>query len=157
VASLKLSTINAKAAAAVHEVLAKLNFQRDVEFMSDAALKRIGLHLNGIEFPFVDVTIQHSKPLRLRLNCGDWDDLPPSIALLNEAADPYSLPMPGDIFHPGPHPNTGKPFICMRGTREYHTHPSHINETWEQYRGKDGMNLMGIVLQIAHVWRIRVK
>ena len=45
----------------------------------------------------------------------------------------------------------------MRGSREFHTHPSHLNEQWAQYRGQDGMGLIGILMQVATAWREAVR
>lgn len=35
----------------------------------------------------------------------------------------------------GEHPILGgRPFICIRGTSDYHHHPSHVDDTWDRYR-----------------------
>ncbi len=141
----------------MHEVLARANFEADVANLSDAMAVSYGLIVNARSFPVLDVTVNHTRPLRLRMVADNWDDLPPSIELLNPDGSPLSKPIPGGIFHPGPHPNTGRPFICMRGTREFHTHSGHLNESWSQYRGMDGMELIGILLQITDAWRKAVR
>ncbi|MFL5348696.1 MAG: putative metal-binding protein [Hyalangium sp.] len=33
------------------------------------------------------------------------------------------------------HPDTKHPFLCLRGTREYHEHPQHTGDEWMLYRG----------------------
>ena len=141
----------------MHEVLARTNFERDVADLGAVAANSYQLTVNGRVYPILDVTICHSRPLRLRLRADDWDDQPPSIELLNPDGSAMTDRLPGSIFHPGPHPATGRPFICMRGSREFHTHPSHLNESWAQYRGQDGMGLIGIVMQIATTWREQVR
>jgi hypothetical protein len=140
----------------VHEALARVNFDRDVAGFGVAA-ERFGLVIHSRAFPVVDATIRHSKPLRVRLRGDDWDELPPSIELLNPDGTSWSSAVPGGVFHPGAHPNTGGPFICMRGSREYHTHPNHSNDKWEQYRGQAGMGLTGILVQLAAAWRKAVQ
>jgi len=112
-----------------------------------------GLVVNERAFPVLDVTVNHTRPLRLRMIANNWDNQPPSVGLFNPDGLPLTGPIPGGIFHPGPHPGTGKPFVCMRGTQEFHTHGSHLNESWAQYRGQDGMGLVGILLQIVTGWR----
>ncbi len=139
--------------AVVHEVLAKANFETDVAKLSDEAAARVGLDIHTRSYPIFDITIRHSPPLRLRLRCESWNELPPSIDLLNPDGSFMTDVPQGDIFHRGPHSNTGHPFVCMRGTREYHTHTSHLDDHWDNYRGQDGMNIPGIVMQIARVWR----
>ncbi len=41
-----------------------------------------GLTVHELGFPIIDVAILHTKAIRLRLLCHDWDDQPPSITLL---------------------------------------------------------------------------
>lgn len=137
----------------MHEVLAKAKFDGDVADLSDVAADSCGMTVNRRVYPILDVTIRHSRPLRLRMTAPNWDDQPPSIELLNPDGSPLTGPMPGGIFHQGPHPTAGRPFICMRGSLEFHTHSSHLNESWAQYRGQDGMGLIGIMMQIADTWR----
>ena len=49
------------------------------------------------------------------------------------------------------HPVTHKPFLCLRGIREYHEHPQHSGDDWMLYRGT--MNLFSIVMAM---WRATV-
>jgi hypothetical protein len=49
------------------------------------------------------------------------------------------------------HPSTHKPFLCIRGVREYHEHPQHSGDEWLLYR-KD-MSLFSIVMS---VWRVTI-
>lgn len=35
----------------------------------------------------------------------------------------------------GVHPIVGRPFACIRGTAEYHCHPSHLTDLWDLHRG----------------------
>jgi hypothetical protein len=49
------------------------------------------------------------------------------------------------------HPSTHKPFLCLRGIREYHEHPQHSGDSWMLYRNE--MSLFAIVLS---VWRVTI-
>lgn len=49
------------------------------------------------------------------------------------------------------HPITHKPFLCLRGIREYHEHPQHTGDDWLLYRDK--MSLFSIVMS---VWRVSI-
>jgi hypothetical protein len=40
---------------------------------------------------------------------------------------------PGNLCA-GVHPVLQRPFACVRGTYEYHTHPSHLNDPWDAIR-----------------------
>jgi hypothetical protein len=141
----------------VHEQLARANFESDVANLTPVVISSCRLQVHSTDFPVLDVTVEHTKPLRLRMRADNWDELPPSVELLRPDGIPLTNLVPGGIFHAGPHPHTNRPFVCMRGCREYHTHPSHLNEAWEQHRGRDGMGLVGILMQIASGWRSHVR
>jgi hypothetical protein len=46
------------------------------------------------------------------------------------------------------HPLTNVPFLCMRGTREYHEHPQHTGDDWMLMRGGSGLFAL-----LSTVWR----
>jgi Predicted metal binding domain len=141
----------------VHDALARVNFDQDVAALSDAAAARQKLTVHTRSYPILDVIIQHTKPLRLRIQGDSFDELPPAIAILKQDGTPWTDPLPGGVFNGGPHSVKGGPFICMRGAREYHTHGSHVNDAWANYRQQDGMGIVGILMQLAAVWRRDVK
>ena len=72
----------------------------------------------------------------LVLNAERYDGEPVGISV----ADPAGGVLPGSAWPPGlyggEHPVLGRPFVCVRGTLDYHTHPSHTNDPWERYRGR---------------------
>lgn len=49
------------------------------------------------------------------------------------------------------HPTTHKPFLCLRGIREYHEHPQHSGDDWLLYRTQ--MSLFSIVMSL---WRASI-
>jgi hypothetical protein len=49
------------------------------------------------------------------------------------------------------HPTTHKPFLCLRGIREYHEHPQHSGDDWMLYR--QTLSLFSIVMSL---WRVSV-
>ena len=49
------------------------------------------------------------------------------------------------------HPITHKPFLCVRGIREYHNHPQHSGDEWLLYRAS--MNMFSIVITL---WRVTI-
>lgn len=51
----------------------------------------------------------------------------------------------------GDHPVTHKPFLCLRGIREYHEHPQHSGDEWLLYR-----NEMGLFSAIMALWRVSI-
>ena len=93
--------------------------------------------------------------IRIRLRCDDWNDLPPSIEVCDpQGACVTSLPHNlSGILNMSAHPVTGKPFICMRGSREYHTHSSHSSDAWATIKHLDAFTLGGILTQIWRAWQ----
>ena len=136
----------------MHELLAAKNFDRDTQVLTPAYCDRSGWALLQRAFPVLDVIVSAGRDVRMRFGADNWDELPPSVELLTPDGKLWG-PLPGGVFNSGPHPATGKGFVCMRGVREYHTHPSHLGESWASYRGQDGMNLIGILTQLTRAWR----
>lgn len=139
------------------ELISRAAFEADVSRLDVAAVRRWGWEIVSAEYPVFDVIFHHpsAAALRLRLECEQWNELPPSIQLLRADGTPVDAAPPsvGNIFHPCPHPVTGRLFVCMRGVREYHTHESHLTEAWSNYRGTSGNDLIGIVTQIYRSWK----
>lgn len=92
-----------------------------------------------------------ARPFGARISLEDFDQLPPSVVF----CDPFSWEeMPYQVLHRGnhigdngnafcvllgDHPLNKKPFLCMRGIREYHLHPQHTGDDWMQYRVHCGL------------------
>jgi hypothetical protein len=75
------------------------------------------------------------SPGLFRFGCERFDAEPPSVSML----DPITHEeLPIERWTPGVahsiHPGTSKPFICLQGIAEYHTHPSHLDDRWDRYR-----------------------
>jgi hypothetical protein len=140
----------------MHPTAARALFEAAVKTLSPELAQRRGWCFHSLDFPVVDCsfTAADRTTLRLRLTCNDWNDLPPSISL--HGADGSVLraigPNPTGVFHPGPHPTTNLPFVCMRGSREYHTHPSHTSDSWDNLRQSSSYALGGILTQVWHAW-----
>lgn len=136
----------------MHETLSRLNFDGDAEFLTEQLARVHGWTIHSKAYPVIDVTFHGSRSLRVRLTCDDWPEKPPSAELMDANGNP-PLGLPGGVFHQDLHPETKKPFVCMRGFREYHTHSSHLTDHWETYKGQDGMNLPGLLAQLSHAWK----
>lgn len=129
-----------------HEAVSRQLFEKDVAVLSDKVAAGMNVLVNSRDFPVLDITINHTVSLRLRFQCDNWNDSPPSIQLLNPDGTSFAGKMPGGIFH-------GGRFICMRGAREYHTLGGHVNDSWETYKNQEGMTIVGIFQQIKNAWR----
>jgi hypothetical protein len=49
------------------------------------------------------------------------------------------------------HPTTHKPFLCLRGFREYHEHPQHSGDDWLLYRSD-----LGLFSSVMSLWRVTI-
>ena len=140
----------------MHPAAAKLLFDEQVRELTPALAERRDWVLHLIDFPSIDCafTANGRTTLRLQLHCDDWNDLPPAITLHAGNGDLLSElpPNPTGVFNLGPHPSTQRPFVCMRGAREYHTHPSHVGDLWENLKDQENYTLGGILTQLWNAW-----
>ena len=140
----------------MHPAATHALFEEETRHFSEALCKRRGWIMHSLTFPIINVTYTAPgrMPLRLTYACDNWNDLPPSIRLENPDGTPLHqlTPNPSGVFHPGPHNVTGLPFVCMRGSREYHTHPSHVTDLWDGIRGGSSYTIGGIMTQVWNGW-----
>lgn len=75
------------------------------------------------------------RPGLFRLDCAHFDTEPPGVGMLDpESRDELLIERWTTGVPHSVHPKTGKPFVCAQGIAEYHSHPSHINDSWDRYR-----------------------
>lgn len=51
------------------------------------------------------------------------------------------------------HAPDGPPFLCIRGTREYHEHPAHTGDFWDLYRGTS-VGTLGYLVDALYAYGI---
>lgn len=72
-----------------------------------------------------------------RLDLRDFNVQPPELTVVSpQTLDPVNEPdaWPETIRFREPHPVLRRPWACLRGLREYHTHISHQHAPWDNYR-----------------------
>lgn len=141
----------------MHELLSQRLFDEQVKHLTPRLAQSRGWVVHQVSYPILDFEFQTEgrTPLRLRLNCQNWNTQPPSIDLL-DSAGAYLQKLPGGmspVFNPSAHERTARPFVCMRGSLEYHTHPNHLTDRWESLRTSDNYTLGGILTQLWHAWQ----
>jgi Predicted metal binding domain len=105
-------------------------------------------------YPLLAVTFTHPRSGRrvgFRFQCDDWDALPPSLSLFDpEKGDELGWDKwPKNGWAGGEaHPVTRKPFLCLPGIREYHTHSSHLKEIWDNFKGRESYTLPYILCRV---------
>lgn len=141
----------------MHPQLCKARFHKDLVHLDDELCALRGWTVFAKEYPLLDIgfTSPQGRQLRLRADCEDWNEQPPSIELLDWAGKPLTtLPQTTTgIFNDSAHPITGKRFICMRGVREYHNHFSHTSDLWIALKDLPEYRLGEIYTQIWRGWR----
>ena len=131
-------------------------FDTEVEAIPEELLGLRGWTIDSREYPILDVSFRNGKgDVRVRMVCDNWNELPPSILFLDSDGQELSAINrdPAGVINVGPHPTTGRPFICHPGSREYHTHSSHTGDLWDNYKNKSGFDLGGILTKVWHAWR----
>ncbi len=95
----------------------------------------------------------------VRLLYDNYDVWPPSLTFINaftgEPAPPSAraLVLTDQGFRNvllDQHPRTGLPFLCVPGTREYHTHPQHTGDAWLLHRNEREGSIVTISDRIWH-------
>jgi hypothetical protein len=112
-------------------------------------------------FQMIEIPSLAGRGVKARFDLSDYDVLAPSLEFLDPWTD---LPLPYETMFRaleferergvhvvllGDHPATHKPFLCLRGIREYHEHPQHSGDDWFLYRNT--VSLFSIVMS---VWRV---
>jgi hypothetical protein len=140
----------------VHPAAVRKQFDKEVAALAPRLLELRSWALHSAAFPLADISFFAfgRKTLRLHVRCDDWNDTPPSIVLLDEHGSLLARApnCQKGVFNQGPHPSTGRPFICMRGSLEYHTHPSHTSDFWDPLKTQDTFTLFNIIGQVWHAW-----
>jgi hypothetical protein len=151
-----LTTVHEKEEEAMNEVASKALFDLEAIGLSERLLAVRSWKMYNKEFPVLDVGFGSDSraEFRVRLIAANWNDEPPIVELLTSTGEFLTkLPRhPGSVFNDSRHPATGRPFVCMAGAREYHTHPSHLYDSWDNYRRQDRYKLGGILTQLWNAW-----
>jgi len=141
----------------VHPKLCQARFEEDLAGLNQELCDMRGWTVFQNEYPILDIgfTSPQGRRLRLHAKCEGWNEQPASFTLQDWDGTVLTAVPPSstNIFNPSMHRLTGLPFICMAGTREYHTHESHVNEKWELIRAKAEYRLGEVVTQIWNGWR----
>jgi len=139
--------------------LSEALFKDQTKFCSDTTLLLVrSWRVVSASYPSLEVEFfaDGRFPIRVKLLCDEWDELPPSIDLL----DQNDVPLPRfpqgqghSVFNNSAHPRTQRPFLCIPGVREYHEHSSHIGDSWDNYKSKSGYDLGGILTRVWSAWK----
>jgi len=143
--------------AVVHEAVSRQIFDDAVRGLGPDLCKERGWTILVAVYPILEIEFVavERQSARIRALCDAWNGIPPSVTWLDATGSPLaSIPQgPGGQLNNGPHSETGRPFVCMAGVREYHTHSSHTGDLWENYKERPGYDLGGIITQVWRAWQ----
>jgi hypothetical protein len=143
----------------VDPAVSERKFNRELETLRGDASGFVaagGWEIVSATFPGLSVIFPHPRSKRrvgfgFQFDC--WDEQPPSLALFDpetKAELAWDKWPQGGWSAGNAHPSTGKPFLCLPGIREYHTHSSHLNDFWDNYKAK-GSYTLGFI--VDRVWQ----
>ena len=129
-------------------------FEADIRSLSTDAAVFVAAkcwRIIATDYPILAVALRHSRSSReieFRFSCDDWDHHPPSLTLHDSEG---GLELTWEEWPRGEwaaldgHPGTRKPFLCLPGIREFHTHPNHSEDKWDGYRLRGTYRLANII------------
>lgn len=141
----------------MHEAVSRQLFLDAVKGLGADLCSLRGWTVHTATYPVLEVGFSGAgrETVRIRMRCEGWNSVPPAVEWLDPAGSVLAvIPQgPGGQLNASPHPQTGRPFVCMAGVREYHTHPSHTGDLWESHKDKAGYDLGGIITQVWRAWQ----
>ncbi len=117
------------------------------------------VHGTQVQLLRIDLPMFAGQPFGVRVDLSDFDQRAPGVTFHNARTWellPYEmLPRGHSVDEHGQpklvvlngHPTTKRPFLCMRGIREYHEHPQHSGDEWALYRDQGGLFATLMVVQ----------
>jgi hypothetical protein len=127
--------------------IASIKFNRETTLFQQKPdyWKNQGWEFAEIKFPFLKIIF--NGEIAIIVNCRNYDLYPPSVYYANPIdftpltyQEIRKLVKKTGRLILDDHPVTHLPFICMQGFWEYHTHTSHLNDLWQNY--KQSMNII---------------
>lgn len=98
----------------------------------------------------------------IRLTYENYDLWPPSLTFIDFYTRQPATPHTNAVILEGQnarnvligaHPATGRPFLCLPGIREYHSHPQHTGDDWLAHRAAGEGSLSTVC---ERIWRLMV-
>lgn len=150
-------------------------FLREIDIYKKGAAFQMqrGIFLLQAEFPNAILSFSAPKLLpppivfAVRINFNNYDFEPPSVVFIDPfthqilplAPVPMQRKVGGTPEQPQLHQlvqkdDTGLPFICIPGIREYHNHPAHTGDQWLRYRGESGIGTLGFIVDQLYAYGI---
>lgn len=120
-----------------------------------AFLGRVAISTGQTALPIVACAV--------RVSYDNYDIQPPSLTFIDAFSREPARPHVGAFRQPGEggrnvligaHPETGRPFLCFPGIREYHSHPQHSGDDWLLHRSTRAGTLIVIC---ERIWQYMIR
>jgi hypothetical protein len=128
-----------------------LNYDEELLYVELAFLGKISINAGSAPLPIVVCAI--------RLTYENYDLWAPSLTFIDAfTRDPVAPHVrafqdapngPQDVLI-NAHPETHRPFLCLPGIREYHTHPQHSGDSWLLHRDRGEGSVSTISERVWH-------
>lgn len=102
-------------------------------------------------------------PACIRVNFDNYDVIAPSVTFIDVFTRAPTVPPARALtWEEGvehnvlinAHPDTGLPFLCLPGVREYHSHHEHSGDAWLLHRAQ-GAGRLAVICE--HIWQRMVR
>jgi hypothetical protein len=140
-----------------HPLLTKKEAEKEISKLTSKFLEQRGWEILNHLQP--RLKIKFSAPARedllVDVNYDDYPSSPPSYIFRNFKDEILtSIPsLPGGFINMSAHPISQSAFICAPGAREYHSHSSHVNDLWDNYRSlSDEYGIVAMLSKIYNFW-----
>lgn len=88
---------------------------------------------------------RQKRSYRIRLGLQSYNLEPPTLNVVDAKGRPIpdrSQWPPAPFTNPVIHPIRKRPWVCLRGLEEYHTHPLHRHEPWDLHRNFQPLSVL---------------
>lgn len=139
--------------------VSRAKFDRAVAEVKTTAAPFVEAHgweVLSTDYPVFEVVFTHPASQRrvgFRFSFDNWNQTAPSLELFDPDQDGRP-PLPWEKWPRkgwaagATHPGTRRPFLCLPGIREYHTHSSHKNDHWEPLAGRDSYSMLNLIHRV---------
>src|SRR5258706_9913246 len=102
----------------------------------EVAVGLLGSRVTSLARQGTDIHCLLHGGLTVQLDGADYDSEPLGVRLVDQRGTVLAGSQWPQGLYSGEHPVLARPFACVRGTAEYHLHPSHLSDRWDTYRGR---------------------
>lgn len=118
-----------------------------------------GWDIKEVSYPTIKIHFLNSSGkavIGIIVDCNDYNFMPVSVVYTNTKFEPLKFNQLPIFVCQGArplviqeHPLTHRPFICLPGIREYHSHYEHHDNHWDLHRYPEVYNIYNAI-RVAH-------